>query len=325
MGISLKGLLRPRAIKGEDKSLLEAEEDFLKCIYHAGTLEHTEQLQDLGRERGLATARLESIVGSLILRGDLLTQPYRLSEGGQQRALRLIRAHRIYEKYLSEHSGHKPEDWHRLANKMEHQMSEAEQARMASLLRNPLFDPHGDPIPTHSLDLPEHKDEEAVHLQVGKWFRVLHIEDDDEAVFALINSLGLARHSTFFVEAADASGYILRYEGEPMRLPLVATEALSLTLLPKDAPEVVLHSVAQRLTRLEEGQEARIVALSPSCRGAMRRRLMDLGFVRGSRVSIEMKSPMQNPIAYVVRGTAIALREDQARYILIGPITSTHS
>ena len=34
-------------------------------------------------------------------------------------------------------------------------------------------------------------------------------------------------------------------------------------------------------------------------------------------MSIDMRSPMGNPTAYVVRQTAIALREDQARFILV--------
>ncbi|MDO4706795.1 MAG: metal-dependent transcriptional regulator [Porphyromonadaceae bacterium] len=320
MSLSIIELFCPRRAKAEGKTDLEDEEDFLKCVYHTGEFLHAEQLQDLARERGLPPDRLERIVGSLILRGDLLTEPYRLSETGVQRVLRLIRAHRIYEKYLSEHSGHKPEDWHRLANKMEHQMSDAEQARMVSLLRNPLFDPHGDPIPTHTLGLPKYKDEEVVHLQVGQWFRVLHIEDDDETIFALLNSQGLARQSVFLVESISSEGVVLRYEGEQINLPHSATEALSLALLPEDSSEVLAQSSVCRLTCLQEEREARIIALSPSCRGAMRRRLMDLGFVRGSRVHIEMKSPMQNPIAYVVRGTAIALRADQARHILIDSI-----
>ena len=77
------------------------------------------------------------------------------------------------------------------------------------------------------------------------------------------------------------------------------------------------ETTAQRLTRINENQTALIVGLSPSCRGALRRRLMDLGFVKGSSVSIDLESPMKNPIAYVVRGTSIALRHNQARYILI--------
>ena len=78
-----------------------------------------------------------------------------------------------------------------------------------------------------------------------------------------------------------------------------------------------IETSAYRLTRLTPDTQALIVGLSPSCRGALRRRPMDLGFVKGSSVSIDMKSPLGNPIAYIIRGTAIALRHDQARYILV--------
>ena len=74
---------------------------------------------------------------------------------------------------------------------------------------------------------------------------------------------------------------------------------------------------AQRLIHLQAGEQARIVGLSPACRGALRRRLLDLGFVKGSVVSIDMPSPMGNPIAYVVRGSAIALRHEQAKFVLV--------
>ncbi len=71
------------------------------------------------------------------------------------------------------------------------------------------------------------------------------------------------------------------------------------------------------LSQLQEGERAEILLLSPSCRGAMRRRLMDLGFVRGSVVQIDITSPMDNPTAYLVRGATIALRREQACHILV--------
>lgn len=320
MGIfTFKELFRRNSASSDAKQLQEAEEDLLKAIYHAGELKHTEQLQALAHERGIGLGCLESIVGSLVLHGELLTHPYRLSESGTQRALRLIRAHRIYEKYLAEHSGHKPEDWHRLANKMEHHISPEEQARMASLLRNPLFDPHGDPIPTPSLDLPEYKTQSVVQVEAGVWFRVHHIEDDDMDIFALINSLNLARNSIIYIDLLTEDWCYLRYEGEQLRLSHEACAALTLERLELNEEETEALLLIKRLTHLREDEEATIWGLSPSCRGPMRRRLMDLGFVKGSRISIEMKSPMRNPIAYVVRGTAIALRRDQAQYILINP------
>ncbi|MCB0432376.1 MAG: ferrous iron transport protein A, partial [Mangrovimonas sp.] len=57
--------------------------------------------------------------------------------------------------------------------------------------------------------------------------------------------------------------------------------------------------------------------ISKECRGESRRRLLDLGFVKGTPIKIDLVSPLKNPKAYLVKGTTIALREDQASKILI--------
>jgi Fe2+ transport system protein FeoA len=43
--------------------------------------------------------------------------------------------------------------------------------------------------------------------------------------------------------------------------------------------------------------------------------LLDLGFVPGTEVSVELKSPNGDPTAYRVRGAVIALRREQAALI----------
>ena len=52
-------------------------------------------------------------------------------------------------------------------------------------------------------------------------------------------------------------------------------------------------------------------------RGESRRRLLDLGFVKGSDISIDLMNPLGEPNAYLIKGTSIALRKDQAAKILI--------
>lgn len=51
--------------------------------------------------------------------------------------------------------------------------------------------------------------------------------------------------------------------------------------------------------------------------GLMRRRLLDLGLVNNTLVEVLHKSPFGDPIAYFIRGTVIALREEIASQILI--------
>lgn len=53
--------------------------------------------------------------------------------------------------------------------------------------------------------------------------------------------------------------------------------------------------------------------------GLAKRRLMDLGFTPGTKIQVLRKSPAGDPTAYNLRGTTIALRKNEAKYILIIP------
>lgn len=48
-----------------------------------------------------------------------------------------------------------------------------------------------------------------------------------------------------------------------------------------------------------------------------KRRLMELGFIDGSIVKCVFKSPFNEPVAYFVKGTTIALRKEITKNILI--------
>jgi len=59
------------------------------------------------------------------------------------------------------------------------------------------------------------------------------------------------------------------------------------------------------------------IICSLNCKGTLRRRLLDLGLVNGTRIKACFKSPMGNPIAYELRGTTIALRKEDSKLINI--------
>lgn len=48
-----------------------------------------------------------------------------------------------------------------------------------------------------------------------------------------------------------------------------------------------------------------------------RRRLLDLGFIKGSKITALYKSPSKNPTAYLIKGTVIAIRDEDAHKIKI--------
>ena len=54
-----------------------------------------------------------------------------------------------------------------------------------------------------------------------------------------------------------------------------------------------------------------------NCKGAIRRRLLDLGIVQGTKIVPVLKSPSGDPTAFLIRGSLIALRKDDANLILV--------
>lgn len=69
------------------------------------------------------------------------------------------------------------------------------------------------------------------------------------------------------------------------------------------------------LNKLSIGQNGRVANLIST--GNDRRRMLDLGFVNGTLVEAVQKSPAGDPTAYFIRGTVIALREEDAKKIII--------
>ncbi len=49
--------------------------------------------------------------------------------------------------------------------------------------------------------------------------------------------------------------------------------------------------------------------------GNIRRRLLDLGFVEGASITPVLISPSQDPRAFSIRGTLIAVRKEDASFI----------
>ncbi|MGN1108325.1 MAG: ferrous iron transport protein A [Oscillospiraceae bacterium] len=70
------------------------------------------------------------------------------------------------------------------------------------------------------------------------------------------------------------------------------------------------------LNDIKPGQTA--VVQSLRAHGSMRRRLLDIGLVEGTRVECVGVSPLGDPSAYLIRGAVIAIRSADCRDVLIG-------
>ncbi len=70
-----------------------------------------------------------------------------------------------------------------------------------------------------------------------------------------------------------------------------------------------------RLSELKTGESATVVKVLGH--GGFRRRIIEMGFVRGSRVSVVLNAPLKDPIEYQILGYNISLRRSEAEMIVI--------
>ncbi len=69
------------------------------------------------------------------------------------------------------------------------------------------------------------------------------------------------------------------------------------------------------LDQLQSGQLATVRAVGG--KGALRRRLMDMGLVRGVSIELVKAAPMGDPLEYLVRGYHLSLRRAEAQLVEI--------
>ena len=306
-----------RSFKQDSKTLIE---DILKKLYHAEDNGNTLSVNQI--IASLSSTNPKSIIETLtemdaknlisFEKGEI-----QLNEIGKDYALRIIRVHRLWEKYLSEKTGFEKKEWHELAEKMEHKLDTAQTNELAVNLGNPRFDPHGDPIPTETGEVQSIKGKPLSSYAEGTIGRIVHIEDEPEIIYKQILAEDLHIGSHVLVVENNEKRIIFHSEGEEFILAPIVANNITISKLKKDD---VSEKNTVRLSSLKENEVAKIIGISQECRGDIRRRLLDLGFVINTQIEVDLTSPMSNPRAYLVRDTSIAIRNEQAKFILIEKI-----
>jgi DtxR family Mn-dependent transcriptional regulator len=289
-------------------------EDALKHVYHHDARQQTSTLESLAGALEIPSNSAVALVGRMqdLQLARVVDTRIVLTEEGRRYALEVIRAHRLWERYLADETGVDPLEWHERAERKEHRITPAEADALAERLGNPRFDPHGDPIPTTDGAVHDQDVVPLSSLAPGERAVVAHVEDEPHVVYAQLVALAVYPGMVVRVEAKDDRRIEIETEGRRIALAPLVAQNVSIRRLDADAP---VAAAVDTLASLRVGESADVVRLSPACRGIERRRLMDLGIVPGTRVSLERRGLTGGLSAYRVRGTVIGLREEQARVI----------
>ncbi|MCB1162196.1 MAG: FeoA domain-containing protein [Candidatus Krumholzibacteriia bacterium] len=298
-------------------------EDALKHILKSQANGRTPTISSLAGALQISTARAARVLEELQAHELLAVEggQLRLRTAGREMALHIVRAHRLWESYLAEHTGIAESQWHPLAEHQEHLLTPEQADALAARLGHPTHDPHGDQIP--ALD-------GALESEIGRSLNsvppdtpvmITHIEDEPEAVYRQLIAQGLRRGMRVFVIEQTPARIRFWADGDEHVLAPVLAESVTVDLLPEYQTADLVDE--EYLSNLKPGDSARVLDLSPACRGQERRRLLDLGFVPGTEVVVDRVSPAGDPTAYRLRGTVVALRREQAGLIRVEPSSDT--
>ncbi len=297
----------------------EQVEDALKCL-----LEHEQRGRHLSVEglagclrvrpaRAFRLVNRMSALGLVAPRGDGL----HLTPEGERYALHVVRAHRLWERYLADEARLPLQAVHREAHRREHGMTPEELDRLAASLGYPRYDPHGDPIPEREGPLPAEEGHPLTDWPLDTPGVIVHLEDEPPIAYAQLLAEGLRLGQTVRVlEATPERILISNGEREIPLAPAVAANVF--VARPEQPPGPPPEAIP--LSALPDGQEAEVITIDPAVQGFTRRRLLDLGLTPGAKVRPELRPMFRDPRAYRVRGTLIALRNDQAEHIWVKPV-----
>jgi DtxR family transcriptional regulator, Mn-dependent transcriptional regulator len=171
-----------------------AVEDYLKAIYRLQQDGSAAMTNAIAERLGLRAASVTAMLQQLSEQGLADYTPYRgafLTETGTAAALRVIRRHRLIELYLHQHLDVPLERLHDEAERLEHSISLYLEEKIAAKLGNPSFDPHGDPIPSSTGELPSQDLISLYEAPLNVPATVRHIPDDNPDMLRYVVSLGI--------------------------------------------------------------------------------------------------------------------------------------
>jgi DtxR family transcriptional regulator, Mn-dependent transcriptional regulator len=129
-----------------------AEEDYVKTIYELTHEQNVDLVKtsELSAKFNITDQSVNEMIKKLEAKKLLVFYPYKgvgLTKKGLEQAVKMIRAHRLWEVFLTEKLGFSWQDVHFDAENLEHATSTKVIDKLDAFLGYPKFCQHGNPIP----------------------------------------------------------------------------------------------------------------------------------------------------------------------------------
>jgi len=217
-------------------------QDYLKAIYELSARHEAASTSALAERMGVTPASVTGMIQRLAAAEPPLVayrkyQGVRLTPEGEREALKVIRSHRLLEAYLVQELGYSWDAVHEEACRLEHVISEDFERRIAEALGDPQRDPHGEPIPSTQLSMPEDDAIPLVELRPPQQGVIRRVEAEAADFLRYLETVGLVPEAQ--VEILDYSTFDqnirLRLDGNELVLGPGVTGRIHVEVL---VPEV---------------------------------------------------------------------------------------
>lgn len=300
----------PTSVPGPLSRSLEAE-DVLKAAYVLQEATGAWHSEELAHAIGFSEEMADDVAGRLVASGWVEEDAegrMHLTGRGKARGQELIRAHRLWERYLVDEEGMPLEEVHAEAHRREHVTTPEELEELDAGLGHPAWDPHGHAIPAAGSPIPSPSAHPLLEEGApGTRQRIVSLDDEPAPLLAQLIALGLKPGTD--LEVLERGPGLLRLRlADGNVVPLAAAAARHVFVVTAPALPVPL-------SELLVGSRARVVEVRGA--GRHQRRMLDMGLVPGAEVAVIRKASLGDPVEYGIKGTAIAMRRIDAESIMV--------
>ena len=219
----------------------EAVDDYLKAILElSGPGELRVTSNALAAHLGIRAASVTGMLQKLAAQRPSFVRyekhhGVRLTPAGKQRALEILRHHRLLERFLHDVLDFSWDEVHAEAERLEHYISERLEDRIAAKLGDPGIDPHGHLIPEKDGAVAPREEFPLANWPCGVPAVISSVSDRDPTALREMKRLGLVPGATLLVDPGTRNATLqVRIGGAPpSRLSReIASEILVVGSLP---------------------------------------------------------------------------------------------
>lgn len=294
----------------------ERTEEYLEAIYKEQSKGEPASTSFLARDLGVSQPAVSDMLKNLENKGLIDYQSSKgatLTDLGVERALGVIRRHRLWERFLTDVLGMKWDKVHEVACKLEHVDVPEVEERLAVILGDIDTCPHGYSIPDKKGNVKEEKAVPLASFQALQRVNILAIDEGDSVLLRDVEKKGLKPQVVVTILKKNEDGS-LELEAGKKRIRLSAKLAAVLQAKPATIHRTGVVKEETPLSKLIPGHSGILKEYTGD--RSLLGRCLSLGFTPGSVVKM-IENFKSGPVLVKVHDTEIALGRDLAEHITV--------